>query len=188
MSIDESNGNESPKKRARTGSLSDCGGAPCLISTGMGADLLFVEMDADNTQKEPEPAKKATAEINGEEDANAMNVTINDTSSGSVDGDVVPSTPPTKEEQLNILKSSFTARLTISSTLYLIPTKWYEAFSAWAQGTAQEPGRVDPRPILCDAYGVLREDVVEDKDWLATNEDGWCLIRRWYNPCDSSSV
>jgi hypothetical protein len=145
-------------------------------------------MDSDKIQKEPAQPTLTGSGVNGEEDSNAMNVVISDACSGSTDGDHVPSTPPTKEEQLNILKLSFTARLEVSSTVYLVPTKWYEAFNAWAQGTAQEPGPTDPFATLCDPYGVLQEDAVEGKDWQATNEEGWSLIKRWYSPCDSSGV
>ena len=101
-------------------------------------------------------------------------------SSASNDENNVPSTPPSREIQLNILKTSFISRLVIDSTVYLLPVKWFLGFIAWAKGeTGQEPGPVDPLAMLCDEYGVLSENAIEDRDWHITNEEGWNLIKRW---------
>lgn len=136
VSLDESNGGESPKKRART-SLSDHG----IFLPPLGSYV--IEMD---------------------------------TASGST----APSTPPSKEDQLSIIKNSILARLELQSTVYLIPTKWFDALNVWGRSHGQSPGRVDPERTLCDEYGVLLEDALESRDWLATNEQGWDLIKRWY--------
>ena len=108
---------------------------------------------------------------------NADQPVVGESSSDSTDDS--PSTPPLKQDQLNILKQSILARPEISSTVYLFPTKWYDAFSSWARGTGQDPGRVDPAGVLLDLHGVLREDVLEDRDWLVTNQEGWSMIKRW---------
>jgi hypothetical protein len=116
-------------------------------------------------------------------DSSSMNATTSNSDSSETTADIViPSTPPSKEHQLNILKTSILARLDLSSTVYLFPTKWYDAFSSWARGTSgNEPGRVDPAGTLLDLDGVLKEDAIEHRDWLVTNEQGWSLIKRWYD-------
>jgi DUSP domain len=93
-------------------------------------------------------------------------------------GDPIPS----KEEQLNTVTASSIDRLTVGSTVYLIPTKWHSAFTSWARGTGQEPGPVDPLPVLCDSDGVLLQDAQEGRDWICVNSEGWNLIKRWYSP------
>jgi hypothetical protein len=99
---------------------------------------------------------------------------------GTNEDSTIPSTPPSKEEQLNILKMSFVARLDAGASVYLVPVKWFLAFAAWARGeTGQEPGSVDPVPQLCDANGELSENALENRDWHATTEEGWNLIKRW---------
>ena len=108
---------------------------------------------------------------------NADQPVVGESSSDSTDDS--PSTPPSKQDQLNILKQSILDRLEISSTVYLFPTKWYDAFNAWAGGTGHDPGRVDPAGVLLDLDGVLREDAIEERDWHATNQQGWSLIKRW---------
>jgi hypothetical protein len=93
----------------------------------------------------------------------------------------IPSTPPSKEDQLKMLNTALTARLEISSTVYLIPAKWCTQFNAWARGdTQQQPTRVNPVVDLCDSQGNLVPEKIETRDWLASNEDGWSLIRKWY--------
>ena len=116
-------------------------------------------------------------------DSSSMNATTSNSDSSESTADIViPSTPPSKEYQLNILKTSILARLELASTVYLFPKKWYDAFSSWAIGTsANEPGRVDPAGTLLDLDGVLKEDAIEERDWLVTNEQGWSLILRWYD-------
>jgi hypothetical protein len=106
----------------------------------------------------------------------SMNATISDSSS-----DVIPSTPPSKHEQLCSLKNSMLVPLRFPSKVYLVPKKWYDTFDLWARGPGQEPGRVDPAKVLLDADGVLREDVIEERDWLITNEEGWFMIKLWYS-------
>jgi hypothetical protein len=92
----------------------------------------------------------------------------------------IPSTPPSKEDQLKMLNTALTARLEISSTAYLIPAKWCTQFNVWATGgTTQQPTRVNPLVDLCDSQGNLLPDKLETRDWLASNEDGWSLIRKW---------
>src|SRR5215471_11416426 len=107
---------------------------------------------------------------------NADQPVVGESSSDSTDDS--PSTPPSKQDQLNILKQSTVAPLEISTTVYLFPTKWYDAFSAWARGAGQDPGRVDPAGVLLELDGVLREDAIEERDWLVTNQQGWSLITR----------
>lgn len=102
---------------------------------------------------------------------------VGESSSDSTDDS--PSTPPSKQDQLNVLKQSILARLEISSSVYLFPTKWYDAFNAWARGTGQDPGRVDPAGVLLDLDGVLKQDAIEGRDWHAANLEGWSLIKRW---------
>lgn len=102
---------------------------------------------------------------------------VGESSSDSTDDS--PSTPPSKVDQLNILQNSILACLEISSTVYLFPTKWYDAFNSWARETGQDPGRVDPAGVLLDLDGVLREDAIEGRDWRVTNQEGWSLIQRW---------
>jgi len=116
-------------------------------------------------------------------DSSSMNATTSNSDSSESTVDVViPSTPPSKEYQLNTLKNSILARLELSSKVYLFPTKWYDAFNSWASGTSgNEPGRVDPAGTLLDLDGVLKEDAIEQQDWLVTNEQGWSLIERWYD-------
>lgn len=108
---------------------------------------------------------------------NADQPIVGESSSESTDDS--PSTPPSKVDQLNILQKSILARLEISSTVYLFPTKWYDAFHSWARECGQDPGRVDPAGVLLDLDGVLREDAIEDRDWRVTNQEGWSLIQRW---------
>lgn len=102
---------------------------------------------------------------------------VGESSSDSTDDS--PSTPPSKQDQLNVLKQSIGARLEISTSVYLFPTKWYDAFYTWARGTGQSPGRVDPAGVLLDLDGVLKQDAIEGRDWHATNQEGWSLIKRW---------
>src|SRR5271169_4637378 len=52
ISVDESNGNESPKKRARTGSLSDHG-IPTHTQTYRVGVLFVVEMETDKMVQSP---------------------------------------------------------------------------------------------------------------------------------------
>jgi hypothetical protein len=100
--------------------------------------------------------------------------------SSGVDESMVPATPPAKEDQLGVLTTALTARIELGTNVYLVPAKWYKAFTAWARGeTTREPGRVDPQGMLCDVQGVLREGLLEDIDWHASNEQGWNLIQRW---------
>jgi hypothetical protein len=102
---------------------------------------------------------------------------VGESSSDSTDDS--PSTPPSKQDELNILEQSILAGLEISSTVYLFPTKWYDAFTSWARGAGHDPGRVDPAGVLLDLDGVLKEDVIEQRDWLVTNQEGWSMIKRW---------
>jgi hypothetical protein len=98
---------------------------------------------------------------------------------GMNDETTVLSTPPSKEAQLNVLKMSFVARLQAGATVYLVPVKWFLAFASWARGeTGQEPGSVDPAAQLCE-NGEVSFFAVENRDWHATTEEGWNLIKRW---------
>jgi len=115
-------------------------------------------------------------------------IVVSDNSSNANDGDDSPSTtsmpdtpqPPSREEQLNTLRTTFTARLEIGTTVYLVSTRWFSKFSAWARGDQQEePGPCDPVSVLCDDDGVVREGLVEDADYHMTSEDGWSLIKTW---------
>jgi hypothetical protein len=75
---------------------------------------------------------------------------------------------------------TFTARLQIGSTVYLVPSRWFQMFTHWARGDqGEEPGPCDPVSVLCDGDRVLKEDLVEDADYHITTEDGWSLIKTW---------
>jgi Ubiquitin carboxyl-terminal hydrolase len=89
---------------------------------------------------------------------------------------------PTMDEVL-ALKATFTERLVISSTMYIIPVKWFVEFSTWASG-GDPPPPCDPIDLLCDADGFLRTDIIECKDWYATTEQGWQIVKK-YVPCTS---
>jgi len=101
---------------------------------------------------------------------------------------VVPSTPPSKQEQLNLLKTAMMQRFQVGSTVYLFPTKWFDGFTDWARGTAgQQPSRVDPFPVLCDQDGVLLDSAQEYRDYHIVSQEGWSLIQRWSSPILSAS-
>lgn len=85
-----------------------------------------------------------------------------------------------KATQLNTLKMSFMKTLERGTIVYLVPVKWFLAFAAWAKGEAREPGPVDPSALLCDEHGVIYEQILEDKDFHLTTEEGWNLIKQWY--------
>ena len=172
--MDEMNGNESPNKRARTGSLSDHG------TTIPGTQILInlIEMDTSNGLVNSDAVVDPIQNhITADQPVDAP---ITESSSESADDSLpMPSTPPSKQDQLNLLERSILAPIEISSTVYLFPKKWYDAFQSWATGTAQDPGRVDPAGVLLDLDGVLREDATEGQDWIATNDEGWSMIKRW---------
>jgi DUSP domain len=89
--------------------------------------------------------------------------------------------PPPKEQQLSILTNASMAPLAVSSTVYLIPTKWFQTFSAWTRSSGPVPGAVDPALTLVGEDGVLLEDATENRDWIPVSEQGWYLIKLWYD-------
>jgi hypothetical protein len=144
----------------------------------------IIEMDQDKLAQLANPNTATDINVNGDGESHDNMSRIDSSnatsSSGSTDDIVVLATPPERQEQFNILRNSIIARLELASTLYLVPTKWYDAFNSWARGTtSQEPGRVNPVATLCDADGVLLDDAVEGRDWQAANEEGWSMIKRW---------
>ena len=89
-----------------------------------------------------------------------------------------------REIQLNTLKMSFIAKLEIGSTVYLVPVKWFLAFTLWAKGQGGEPGPLDPGRTLCDGDGVIQDNLLESKDYYLANEEGWNMIKQAYGSCD----
>jgi hypothetical protein len=162
LSSSDKNGNESPKKRARTGSISDHG--PLLPYP-----QLIIEMEPTATEDPVDPPRPPRS--------------VSDSSAtDGMDERMLPVTPPAKEDQDIVLTTAFTARLEVGGICYLVPTKWYDSFYAWAKGeTPQEPGRVDPVGQLCDPKGNIMEKFVESRDWNVSNEEGWSLIKKWYS-------
>ena len=98
------------------------------------------------------------------------------------EGEETTTIQPSRNSQFKIIKESEYASLEFNKQVYLIPSKWYNAFISWAQGGSYPPGRVDPVDVLCDAYGVLFESMVEVRDFHITNSKGWSMIKKWYNP------
>jgi hypothetical protein len=173
ISVDESNGNESPKKRARTGSLSDHGPPSSTPRTLSSYRRLIVEMDTDNIVQSPQEPPPPDPTSNSDVDMQ------NGDSSSSSSDIVIPSTPPGKEDQLKILKAAMLERWEIGSTVYLFPTKWFEGFTNWAQGRGGQPSRVDPFAVLCDQDGVILESAQESRDYHIIPQEGWSLIQQW---------
>lgn len=106
-----------------------------------------------------------------------VNANVSDSSASTA-----PVMQYSRDLQLSTLKMSFVANLEIGSTVYLVPVKWFLAFSAWAKGQGGEPGVLDPASILCDADGVIKEDVLEGTDYHLANEKGWNMIKQAYAP------
>src|SRR5271170_2084931 len=184
ISVDESNGNESPKKRARTGSLSDHG-SPLPPIFSYKRDLyvcVCVEMDTENIVQSPQD--QPSTEPTSNSDVDMQNGDSSSASSSSSSSEIIiPSTPPGKEDQLKILKAAMLERLEIGATVYLLPTKWFDAFTNWAQGRGGgQPSRVDPLPVLCDQDGVILESAQESRDYHIITQDAWSLIQRWSIP------
>ena len=85
--------------------------------------------------------------------------------------------PLSPSEQANLLRLAMIQRLHLDQTVYLIPTKWYNAFSRWTTGGGPAPGPVDPKAALLDSDGVLFDNVIEDRDWLFVNQRAWDMIK-----------
>jgi hypothetical protein len=107
-----------------------------------------------------------------------------DPSSPTTTPSTVPSTtsttPATKTpvEQGLLLCATMFERLTIDETVYLVPAKWYSAFNLWSRGAGAAPGPVDPAMSLVDADGVLLDDLIEERDWVVVNQQGWDMIKQ----------
>jgi len=108
-----------------------------------------------------------------------VNANVSDSSASTA-----PDMQYSRELQLNMLKMSFVANLEIGSTVYLVPVKWFLAFTAWAKGQGGEPGVPDPASILCDADGVIKEDMSEGTDYHLVDEEGWNMIKETYASYD----
>ena len=130
-------------------------------------------MDTDNIVQSPQDPPPPDPTSNSD-----VEMQNGDSSSSSSDI-VIPSTPPGKEEQLKILKAAMLERWEIGSTVYLFPTKWFDAFTNWAQGRGGQPSRVDPFAVLCDQDGVILESAQEFRDYHIIPQEGWSLIQRW---------
>src|SRR5277367_1803288 len=185
ISVDESNGNESPKKRARTGSLSDHG-SPLPPIFSYKRDLyvcVCVEMDTENIVQSPQDQPSTEPTSNSDVDMQNGDSSSASSSSSEI---IIPSTPPGKEDQLKILKAAMLERLEIGATVYLLPTKWFDMFTNWAQGRGGQPSRVDPLAVLCDQDGVILESAQESRDYHIITQQAWSLIQRWSPPLPTS--
>jgi len=114
------------------------------------------------------------------------NTTASSTSSENMA--VIPSTPPTKLDQLNLVKRAMMQRLEVGATVYLLPAKWFDAFTLWTRSAAGHPSRVDPLAVLCDQDGVVLHSAQEGRDYHIVNQEAWSLIQRWSHPSPPPSI
>merc|ERR1740124_1507279 len=101
--------------------------------------------------------------------------------------DEVPPSPPSHEEQKNLIRDSTKATLNAGDTWYLVDIHWYKQWKKFIEfscsdrgATTEHPGPIDNSPLYLMGCSKLKEHLLDGSDYKLINEVGWKSAVAWY--------